>query len=813
MAHHMLKTFSLLLAAALTGCGGNLGDLTGPPVRPDPPVRAPSAAARTGLLAMCAGDNVVRVDYRTPTTGFEGALFLGTNRVTLMSGTPVVTGLVGDQDANSVFTNSSHPSLVVNDTTLFAGFGIRELGGSAWTPVGTIIQCRPGAPLYVDLNGLTNGSADGSTPTLALPLLDEALLVASVLASFQGTKNVWVSAGAYATRPFNAGIPGTGVFAVGSGVHVYGGFAPGVGGATSTFDIAERSLPPEDPTPDESSILRGSGTPRILDVISGGAMHIVDGFHVDGQSTIVKGVDVSESDVEMRSVRIRLCTDNGLQIKQITNFINRRDITMVACEVSQSGNDGVGIAGTFDIDLDRCDFSANGGRGIDPNDLQSLSGDSASLRAFGCRFYGNSVDGLGVDLDTIATEPQTPGGRYEIDIESCTFEFNRRDGLFVDMDYDLHPAWYTRVRIRDCVANGNRRAGIHFDADDQGEFVIDRVRCTANAGDGLWIASEPDDALTTDDDGAMTHVVVTNSSFLGNLGYGLQATEGDKVVLASHCAFAGNALGGFASQTTGPRGDNARRIGTAVNCVLWRQSTPFTNVRATSCWIESADNPFVNAPAAFAIANTNTNGAITLAANSAISAGDAVEIGDDNVELTVTSSTGGSIVVTPAPDATRFLAPESIFVYPNAATADVVEDLRLYSLSLALGTGLAIAGGQAVNPGPHGSQNGGEPGVFDPFTPIGLQLRRIDPPVAFGVLPTTPITLEFEDDVDPASITSARIVSSAGTPLQLSVAGRIVTVAPLAAWGADDNLRIFPGVASLAGSALGAPLVVPVLAR
>ena len=188
-------------------------------------------------------------------------------------------------------------------------------------------------------------------------------------------------------------------------------------------------------------------------------------------------------------------------------------------------------------------------------------------------------------------------------------------------------------------------------------------------------------------------------------------------------------------------------------------------------------------------------------------------IGDDNVELTVTSSTGGSIVVTPAPDATRFLAPESIFVYPNAATADVVEDLRLYSLSLALGTGLAIAGGQAVNPGPHGSQNGGEPGVFDPFTPIGLQLRRIDPPVAFGVLSTTPITLEFESDVDPASITSDRIVSSNGTPLQLSVAGRIVTVAPLAAWGADDNLRIFPGVASLAGSALGAPLVVPVLAR
>lgn len=813
MAPRILKTFSLLLAAVLTGCGGHLGDLIGPPVRPDPPIRAPSAAPKTGLLAMCAGDNIVRVDYRKPSTGFEGALFLGHTRATLMSGTPVLTGLVGGQEANSVFTNTSHPGLVANNTTLFAGFGIRELGGSAWTPVGTIIQCRPGAPLYVDLNGRTDGSADGSTPALALPLLDEALLVASVLASFQGTKNVWVSAGAYTTRPFNAGIPGTGVFAVGSGVHVYGGFAPGAGTATSAFDITQRSLPPVDPTAADSTILRGNGTPRILDVLSGGAMHIVDSMFVDGQSTIVKGVDVSESDVEMRSVRIRLCTDNGLQVKQITNFVNRRNITLVATEVSQNGNDGVGIAGTFNLDFDRCDFSANGGRGIDPNDLQSLSGNSASMRAFGCRFYGNALDGLGCDLDTIATEPQTPGGRYDIDVESCSFEFNRRDGLFIDLDYDLHPAWYTRLRVRDCVANGNRRAGIHIDADDQGEFVLDRNRCTANAGDGVWIGSEPDDPLTTDDDAATTHVAVTNSSMLGNLGHGILANEGDKVVLASHCAIAGNALGGFLSQVTGPRGDNARRIGTAVNCVLWRQATPFTNVRATACWVESADNPFVNAPVAFAVANTNSNGAITLAANSAISGGDAVEIGDDNVKLTVASSTGGSLVVTPAPDANRFLAPESIFAYGTVATANVVEDLRLYQFSLAQDTGLAIAGGPVVDPGPHGSQNGGEPGEFDPFTPIGLQLRRIVPGVAFGVLPTSPITLEFESDIDAASITADRIVSSAGTPLQLSVAGRVVTVAPLAAWAADDNLRIFPGVASLGGSTLGAPLVVPVLPR
>lgn len=819
MAQRTLKTFALLLVAALSGCGGHLGDLVGPPPRPEPPLRPPSAAPRTGLLAVCAGDEVVRVDYRKPSSGFEGAVFLGLDPATLFAGSPVVSGLVGGVDASSVFTNTSHP-IVANGTTLFVGFGIREVGATAWTKVGAALRCRPSVPIYVDVNGPATG--DGSSPSNAYAQLDNALLVAAVFSNITGGSNVWVTRGDYPTRAFNAGTQEGGVFAVGSGVHVYGGFPPAFDDTGTSipggFDINGRSLPPEgSPAATNCTVLRAGGnvsapaTPRVLDVINGGSMHIVDGLYVDGQSFTVKGVDVSESDVEMRSVRIRLCTDNGLQIKQITDFTNRRDITMTACEVSQSGNDGIGLAGNFDLYLDRSDISANGGRGIDPNDLQALSGDSASITAFGCRFYGNSVDGLGMDLNTIATQPQTPGGRYEIDIESCSFERNGRDGLFVDLDYDQFPAWYSRVRIRDCVANANRRAGIHFDADDQGEFVIDRVRCTANGGDGLWIASEPDDPVNANDDGRSTHVVVTNSSFLGNLGWGVQATEGDKVILASHCAFAGNQLGGFQSMTTGPRGDNARRISTAVNCVLWRQPTPFVNVRSTSCWVESADNPFVNAPSAFAAVNANQSGALTLAANSSIAAGDAVEIGDDGVKLTVTSSTGGSLVVTPAP--ATFVAPDAAFGYPLAATASVTEDLRLYSLSLALGTGLAISGGPAVDPGPHGSQNGGEPGEFDPFTPIGLQLRKIDPAVTFGALPTSPIALEFDADVDPASINADRIVSSAGTPLQISVAGRVVTVAPLANWAAEDNLRVLPGIVSTSGAALGAALVVPVLPR
>ncbi len=809
MTNLLRRNLVLLLAAAAVGCGGHLGDIVGPPPRPQPPVVPPSAAPGAGLLALCAGDGVVRVDYTLPGQGFEAALFLATSPSALFQGPPVEAGLSG---THRVYTSASHPGLVVNGTTLWAGFGTRPTGAANWTPVGASIQCRPGAPLFVDLNGLTNGLADGSTPALAIPLLDEALLVASVLATFEGTKNVWVAAGSYRTRPFNAGIPGTGVFAVGSGVHVYGGFAPGIAGAVSAFDIAERSLPPVDPAPEDSTILRGDATPRILDVISGGAVHIVDGLFVDGESVIVKGVDVSESDVEMRSVRIRDCIDNGLQVKQITDFLNRRDITLVASEVSGSGNDGVGIAGVFDLNLDRSDFSSNGGRGVDPNDLLALSGGSASLRAFGCRFFGNSLDGLGADLNTIVTEPQTPGGVFDVDIDGCTFERNGRDGLFLDQDHDLFPAWRARIRIRDCRAIANRRAGIHLDADDQGEYTIERTLCSANVGDGLWASSEPESALDPNDDERAGCYAVANCAFIGNLGFGIHSTEGDKVVLASHCAFAGNQLGGYESLTTGPRGDNPRRIGSAANCVLWRQPNPFVNVEFEACFVEGADNPFENAPAAFAAAVANNLGALTLAASSGISAGFGVEIGDSGVLLTAQSASGTELVVTPEP--AIFFAPDAVFGYPDAATASPTGDLRLYALSAALGTALVEAGTPPRDPGPHGSDNGGEPGVFDPFTPASLRLLRTEPAVADGVLPTQAVEIAFDEAVDPASVTPSR-VQAARTPSALVTvtSGRIVVSPPAQGWQQDDVIRLLPGIVGVSGKPLDTAFLAPVRLR
>ncbi|MEQ1631329.1 MAG: right-handed parallel beta-helix repeat-containing protein [Planctomycetota bacterium] len=794
MATTLRTSFVLLLVAALAGCGGHLGDLNGPNVRPNPPILPPSATPSTGLTALCAGDGILRADYVLPGAGFEAALFLGPDRLSTFASAPVAAPLTG---TNRVVTNAEQPTLVVNGTTVFAGMGIRAVGATAWTPVGAPIRCRPSAPIYVDSLGPANG--DGSSPALAYPKLDNALLVAAVFSSLFGGANVWVLDGTYTTRPFDAGTQEGGAFAVGPGVHVYGGFQTG-------FDLADRNAD------GGGTILHGSGTSRIVDVISGGDMHVLDGFVVDGENVMVEGIDVTESDCEIRSTSSRRCVDNGLRIRQLTNFVNRRDVLLVACDVTLNGNDGVGVSGAFDLFFERSTFDANGGRGIDPNDLLALSGNSASLRAFGCRFFGNSLDGLGADLNTIATSPQTPGGSFRVEVEGCTFERNGRDGLFIDQDYDTFPEWYTTVRVRDCSAIANRRAGVHFDADDQGDYVLDRIRCTANGGDGLWVSSEPNNAATTLDDLRPGHVLVTSSSFLGNLGFGVHATEGDKVVLASHCAFSGNQLGGFESLTTGPRGDNPRRIGSAVNCVVWRQPNPFANVRTASCFVETLDNPFENAPSSYSVAVSNVNGSITLAAGSGIVDGSAIEIGDSGAKLTVTDSVGGAIVVTPAP--ATFVAPDSVFDYPNAATASMVEDLRLYSGTAALGTALVAAGDPPRNPGPHGSLAGGEPGVYDPFTPLGLRLLHTEPAIATGVTANQPMVLVFSEAVDASTVTADRIRLRTVADFQLSVSGNRVTVnPPVAGWPAVDSLEVHMGLRAVSGALFGAPHLVPVLTR
>ena len=42
----------------------------------------------------------------------------------------------------------------------------------------------------------------------------------------------------------------------------------------------------------------------------------------------IEGIDVTESDCEIRSTSSRRCLDNGLRIRQLTDFVNRRDVLL-----------------------------------------------------------------------------------------------------------------------------------------------------------------------------------------------------------------------------------------------------------------------------------------------------------------------------------------------------------------------------------------------------------------------------------------------------------------------------------------------------
>ena len=61
-----------------------------------------------------------------------------------------------------------------------------------------------------------------------------------------------------------------------------------------------------------------------------------------------------------------------------------------------------------------------------------------------------------------------------------------------------------------------------------------------------------------------------------NLGFGIRTTLGNKMVLATHCAFAANVAGGFVADPvqTVPMFSE----GAAVSCIAWRASSPVSSV-------------------------------------------------------------------------------------------------------------------------------------------------------------------------------------------------------------------------------------------
>lgn len=741
----------LLLTAACGGGGGGAGNGGGggPIQPPAPPATTPSPQL-SGVVAAAAGAGTARIDCRLPGAGFEAALFQGASSGSTYAGAPVVANVT----ASPVLLGG-----LTDGVDAFFGLAVRASGTTAWSPVGSVVRTRPGAPLFVDA-AASGAGADGLTPATALPSLTDALLVAGS----QNGRNVWVRTGDY----------GNGPFPLGPNVHVAGGF-------DTTFDLAMR-----DPA-GAGTRLTGSSSQEIVSVLTGGADGSIDGLTIDGGNSVLKGIDVVDGDVELRSLVVRRCADRGIKATVTTATPNRR-LQVVGCSVTENGSDGLSSAGPIDLRLDLSRFDGNGEEGADVDDLQAPDNGAVSLHVTGCRFFGNAFEGLDVDL---AAAPLAVGvGTFDVRIENSRFEVNGLDGALIDQEHEFSPGFRATIVVRGCVCRGNRLAGLHLDADANGTYRLERLRCTANAGDGLSVTSETNAG----------EILLQTSWFAGNLGVGARLATGNKILLASHCAFAGNQAGGMRSDA----GACA-----ATNCVFVRQAVPLTNTTgAGNVDAGTSSAVFLRAPTAFTVVSAANGGSLTVADGASFGPGTSVAAGDDGNHLLVVQQAGDSVVLDAAPVA--FVTPGTLAAYPGSSVTD---DLRLAVGSPAIGQGLAPPGAAVTDAGPHGAAAGGEPGIVEPFAPTALNLSAAAPALSTGLTATTPLVLTFDGPIDVASVTPDRVrVLNAGTaiPVGLSVAGNTLTVSPTGAgWSGAPTLQLLPGLQGTDGSPLAGALVAP----
>lgn len=768
-----------LLIALMAACGAGGVSGSRPPKPPRPIPAPPAIPGSPGILAVAAGDGIIRIDYTVPAAGFEGALFSGPTRSTVYANAPIVAPVTG---THVILTGQP------NNVFQYFGFGLRAVGETEWTQIGTIAESRPAlvsatAPAQPEPRTyFVNPAADpnianGRTPATAFPSLVDAMLVAFI----NNGGNVLVCDGTYTNGPFP----------LGPDVHVFGGFEP-------TFDFAQRNFA-------GNTRLEGSSSSILVDISTGSQTGILDNVVCDATNSLNLnvGVLVTDSNCQLRSVSCIGFGLRGIHIRLSTTTLppyQSRRITAIASSSIENGLEGFLLSNVVaDVALDRCVFSNNFAQGCDFNDLWSMDNNQSRLVMTGCVMSNNGSAGLAADF-SVAPASTTAGGSFDVRIDGCVFERNAEEGVFLDQQYDGQIQWATQIRMRDCVARANALNGIRINADQPGNYLLNRLRCTANQGNGLVLNSKADPGELT----------VSSSWFAGNIGYGLLAGSsvatipGIKRVFASNCAFAGNVLGGM-NCTLGE--------GSATNCVVLQQPSPFTNVFTRSCFTANgASNPFFVAPNTFAVATSGSNGAFTLQSAASFSPAGSVELADDGVPLAITSLANTSLIVTPAP--TVFIPPDMLFGF---AGTSVTEDLRLDPASAAVGTGMA-ATGTSADPGPFGSPAGGAPGLYNPLANNFGRMVETTPPVNSGVTPTTPVVITLDRTLANAANLSnyVRCVTRTGTPIpaNIAISGANLTVSPTGSgWPAAFVLELNAGIPCADGTVFGTPLVLPISLR
>ena len=728
------------------GGGGGGGTIT-------PPARASLPPFGPALLSCAAGDGELRADFALPGSGYDAAIFVGTDRANLLATTP-----------RPVAAGSSMllvPGLALG-TEYFVALGVREHGTGDWRQSGLALRARVARPIYVDA-AADPQRADGRSPTTAFVELSSALIAAALA----GGGNVHVRDGEYAST-------GLVVFA---GTQVCGGFAAG-------FQLAER-----DPRA-ARTVLRGTGGTQLLSVAGGGAEVVLDGLVLEGAGSYPVGLDVDASPLELRSVTVRRFASRGLRLRN-TGLAGAPDVTITGASFSENGGDGLSGQGSFDVRVDASVFDANVQEGFDFDDLVADSAQTVDLAITGSRFFGNGAEGIDIDL----AAPPFPGavpGAFRVEIRGCRVESNGLAGLLLDIDYETSPTWRADLQVRECFARANAGDGFHVDADAPVTLALHRVLASGNGGDGIEVSSESAHGLA----------LVTASIAFGNGGAGVRATQGNVPIAISHALAAGNAQGGFVSTAV---------LSSVSSSITHLQGSPFVGVDASG--VVDVTDPalalFAWAPQAYLPVSSQDGATLGLAAAAVPSLGALVELADGDVAMRVTAVQGTRVSVEPAPATARMPALLTVF---DAAGRHVVEDFRLATGSVALGRGLAPSGGAPVDPGPFGAPAAAAPGFPLAVAVPLLRVLGIAPAPTEGVPAGDAVQVEFSAPLDPTSLDAARVrvIGASGRVLAAAVSvegARVRLTPPGGRWPEPFRIELHAGLRGVDARPFATPLV------
>jgi len=706
------------------------------------------------LVSAAAGDGVVAVDWTAPagrTAGGEIALYAGRNRASVF-----------DNPGQTLSGSEGRILLqgLDNGTDFFLSLGSAG-GGGAPRPLGPVLRVRPGPPIYVDIDA--DPAGDGTSAGTPTPDIVSAVFTAFLF----GGGNVWVAAGDYN----GVSLP---VF---GNVHVYGGFP-------KDFELAER-----DPSEHVSRLLGIAGQ-AVVAVQTGVAPIVIDGFQIDGRGSSATGVNLTNTQADLRALDIWGCARG---VKLLAGETMPLEVVIVSCVLHDNTLQGLSTEGAFDLRLEACRFELNGQEGADLGDLIAPDGGVARLVVRGSRFAGNVGEGLDVDLNVPLVGGV--GGRFEVDLSSSDFDANGLEGLLVDIEFDAFPGWSADIVVRGCRARANLASGLHFDMDQRSTLLVHRVACSGNAQDGLLVSSETASSMAT----------LSSSSFLGNRGAGVRARTGNVPILATHCVFAGNAGGGMASHPV----ESA-----AVSCVAHLQPAPWSGVRIYRSVEIDADggSPFLNAPVEYGRATAISGANVSLAAVPSVPGGATIELDDDGVTREAVVVSGASLVLD-APPGPRLLPATVAFFSPGA---DAVEDFRPTAGSPVRGVGMAPPFAPPTDAGVFGSPMGGDPGSDGR---ADEQIFRVSASVpAWGrvIGANDTLTLTFVGGTpDPASVTSAVHARDAQDQLLgISVAvsnGALLVLPPPGGWPASAWLELHSTLRADSGMPL-VPVALPIMA-